>query len=173
MAILPVRLYGDPVLRRRAAPVAVVTPEIERLLDDMVETMYSSVGVGLAATQIGLEYRLLVLDEGRGGARAYVNPTIVEQGGEDVGEEGCLSLPGIYADVARAEWVVVEARDREGAPIRRRATGFLARVFQHEIDHLDGVLFIDRLDKVTRDRIKRRIRREGFPEDAHAKAGAL
>ena len=173
MAILSVRLYGDPVLRQRAEPVSTLTPAIERLLDDMVETMYSSVGVGLAATQVGIGLRMLVLDEGRGVARAYLNPTIVEQGGEEVGEEGCLSLPGIYADVARAAWVVVEAQDRAGAPIRKRASKFLARVFQHEIDHLDGTLFIDRLDKVTRDRIKRRIRREGFPEDAHAGAGAL
>ena len=173
MAVLPVRLYGDPVLRQRAEPVAAATPAVERLIEDMIETMYSSVGVGLAATQVGVGLRMLVLDEGRGVARAYVNPVIVEEGGEDIGEEGCLSLPGIYADVARAEWVVVEAQDRTGAPIRRRATGFLARVFQHEIDHLDGILFIDRLDKVTRDRIKRRIKKDGFPEDTRVGAGAL
>ena len=173
MAILPVRLYGDPVLRRRADPVEAVTPEIEQYLDDMIETMYASVGIGLAATQVGITLRMLVLDEGGGVASAYVNPTIVEAGGEDVGEEGCLSLPGIFADVARAKWVLVEARDRKGAPIRRRAAGLLARVLQHEIDHLEGVLFIDRLDKVTRDRIKRRIKREGFPEDARAGAMVL
>ena len=89
---------------------------------------------------------------------------IVEQGGEQMGEEGCLSLPGIYADVRRAEWVVVEAMDRTGTSFRRRATGLLARVLQHEIDHLDGILFIDRVDKVTRDRLKRQIKREGFRE---------
>ena len=139
----------------------------------MVETMHASVGVGLAATQVGIELRMLVLDEGRGVVRAYLNPTLVEQGGEEVGEEGCLSLPGVFADVARAEWAVVEAQERSGAPIRRQARGLMARVFQHEIDHLDGVLFIDRLDKVTRDRIKRRIRREGFPEDAHVGAMVL
>jgi len=171
MALLLVRLYGDPMLRRRAEPVRAVTPEIETLLDDMVETMYDSVGIGLAAPQVGISLRLLVLDEGRGVPRAYVNPVIVEQGGEVVGEEGCLSLPGIFADVRRAQWVVVEAQDRAGGPLRQRASGFLARVFQHEIDHLDGILFIDRLDKVTRDRIKRRIKREGFPE--HTPAGAL
>jgi len=173
MAILPVRLYGDPVLRKRAQPVSAVTPEIGQLIDDMVETMYGQVGIGLAAPQVGIGLRLLVLDEGNGAARAYVNPAIVEQGGQVVGEEGCLSLPGIFADVTRAEWVVVEAQDRPGAPVRKRASGLLARVFQHEIDHLDGVLFIDRLDKVTRDRIKRRIKREGFPEDAAAGALAL
>ena len=162
MAVLEVRLYGDPVLRRRAAPVREVTREIAGWLDDMVETMHTEVGIGLAASQVGIELRMLVVDEGRGTGRAYLNPVIVEQGGEQVGEEGCLSLPGVFADVRRAEWVVVEAMDREGASFRRRASGLLARVLQHEIDHLDGVLFIDWLDKVARDRIKRQIRREGF-----------
>jgi peptide deformylase len=134
--------------------------------------MHAEVGIGLAASQVGIELRMLVIDEGRGGARAYLNPVILEQGGEQVGEEGCLSIPGVFADVARAEWVVVEAVDRAGTTIRRRASGLLARVFQHEIDHLDGILFLDRLDKVSRDRIKRQIKREGFPERA-AHAGAL
>jgi len=172
MAVLEVRLYGDPVLRRRAAPVREVTPEIESWLSDMVETMHTEVGIGLAATQVGIELRMLVIDEGRGmGGRAYLNPVIVEQGGEQVGEEGCLSLPGIFADVRRAEWVVVGAMDRTGASFRRRASGLLARVLQHEIDHLDGILFIDRLDKVTRDRLKRQIKREGFPAEAAAAGG--
>jgi peptide deformylase len=117
---------------------------------------------------------MVVLDDGRrGGVRVYLDPAIREQGGEVRGEEGCLSLPGIFADVTRAEWVVVEACDRHGERFRERATGLVARVLQHEIDHLDGVLFIDRLDKVTRDRIKRRIRKDGFPEDATAGALAL
>ena len=172
MAVLEVRLYGDPVLRRRAVPVREVTPEIEGWLSDMVETMHTEVGIGLAATQVGIELRMLVIDEGRGtGGRAYLNPVIVEQGGEQVGEEGCLSLPGIFADVRRAEWVVAEAMDRTGASFRRRASGLLARVLQHEIDHLDGILFIDRLDKVTRDRLKRQIKREGFPEQTAAAGG--
>jgi peptide deformylase len=176
MSVLPaltVRLYGDPILRQKAAPVTAVTPEIDRLIDRMVETMHHEIGVGLAAVQVGIPLRLLVMDEGKGQTRAYVNPTIVDRGGEEVGEEGCLSLPGVFADVSRSAWVVVEARDRAGAPLKRRASGFLARVFQHEIDHLDGVLFIDRLDKVTRDRIKRQIKRDGFPEGAPAHAGAL
>ncbi len=169
MAVLEVRLYGDPVLRRRAAPVREVTPEVERLLDDMIDTMHTEVGIGLAAIQVGIELRMLVVDEGRGvGGRAYINPVIVEQGGAQVGEEGCLSLPGVFADVRRAEWVVVEAADRSGTSFRRRATGLLARVLQHEIDHLDGILFIDRLDKVTRDRLKRQIKREGFPAEPAA-----
>jgi peptide deformylase len=170
MAVLQVRLYGDPVLRRRAAPVGAVAPDVLRALDDMVETMHTEVGIGLAAPQVGIDLRMLVVDEGRGQVRGYLNPAIVEQGGEQVGEEGCLSLPGIFADVRRAEWVVVEAMDRTGTPLRRRAAGLLARVLQHEIDHLDGILFIDRLDKVARDRLKRQIKREGFPEQP---AGAV
>jgi peptide deformylase len=173
MAVLDVRLYGDPVLRRRAAPVREVTPEIAGWLDDMVETMHAEVGIGLAAMQVGIELRMLVVDEGRGTGRAYLNPVVVEQGGEQVAEEGCLSLPGIFADIQRAEWVVVEAMDRTGTSFRRRASGLLSRVLQHEIDHLDGILFIDRLDRVTRDRIKRRIKREGFTEDVATSAHAL
>jgi peptide deformylase len=173
MAIVPVRLYGDPVLRRRAEPVRDLTPEIERLVADMMDTMYDSVGIGLAAPQVGISLRIFTLDEGRGAPRTYVNPVIVEQGGRVVEEEGCLSLPGIFADVARAQWVVLEALDRTGQPVRQRAEGLLARVFQHEIDHLDGILFIDRLDRVTRDRIKRRIKREGFTEDVATSAHAL
>lgn len=173
MAILGVRLYGDPVLRRRAQPVAAVTPEIEQIVRDMVETMYDQAGIGLAAPQVGIGLRLLVLDRGSGVAQAYLNPVIAQHGGEIVAEEGCLSLPGIFEDVARAQWVVVEALDRKGAPVRERVSGLVARVFQHEIDHLDGILFIDHLDKVTRDRIKRRIRREGFSEATPSGAFAL
>lgn len=173
MAVLSIRRYGDPVLRRRASPVTEITPEIQRLIDDMVETMYDALGIGLAATQVGIPLRILVVDVGRGEARVYLNPEIVEQDGQVVGEEGCLSLPGIFADVARAERVVVEGRDRKGQPIREEAQGLMARVFQHEIDHLDGILFLDRLDKVSRDRIKRRIKKEGFPDEVSSGAVAL
>ena len=169
MAVLKVRRYGDPVLRRRAVPVGEVTPQIRRLVEDMTETMYDEVGIGLAAPQIGHSLRLLVVgdEEGRG-VQALVNPVITESGGTVTAEEGCLSLPGIFADVTRAQWVRLEAQDLEGRPIALTARGLRARVFQHEIDHLDGVLFIDRLDPVTRDRIKRRIKKEGFTEDASA-----
>ena len=169
MAVLKVRRYGDPVLRRRAVPVGEVTPQIRRLVEDMTETMYDEVGIGLAAPQIGHSLRLLVVgdEEGRG-VQALVNPVITESGGTVTAEEGCLSLPGIFADVTRAQWVKLEAQDLEGGPIALTARGLRARVFQHEIDHLDGVLFIDRLDPVTRDRIKRRIKKDGFTEDASA-----
>ena len=169
MAVLKVRRYGDPVLRRRAQPVAEVTPEVRRLVDDMIDTMYDEVGIGLAAPQVGASLRLLVVgdEEGRG-VQALVNPVIAESGGTVVAEEGCLSLPGVFAQVTRAQWVRLQAQDLEGAPVALTARGLRARVFQHEIDHLDGVLFIDRLDPVTRDRIKRRIKKEGFVEDAAA-----
>ena len=169
MAVLNVRKYGDPVLRRRAAPVAAVTPEIRKIIEDMIDTMYDEVGLGLAAPQIGVSLRLMVVaDEDGREARALVNPVITEQGGEIVAEEGCLSLPGIFAPVKRAEWVRLEARDPDGEAVSLTARGLRARVFQHEMDHLDGVLFIDRLDPVTRDRIKRRIKKDGFAEDASA-----
>jgi peptide deformylase len=169
MAVLKVRRYGDPLLRRRAREIETVTPEIRRLVDDMIDTMYDEVGIGLAAPQVGTSVRLLVVgdEEGRG-AQALVNPVIGEQGGSVTAEEGCLSLPGIFAQVTRAQWVKLDAQDLEGRPITITARGLRARVFQHEIDHLDGVLFIDHLDPVTRDRIKRRIKKQGFVEDAAA-----
>jgi peptide deformylase len=170
MAVLSVRKYGDPVLRRRAKPVEAVTPEVKRIIADMVDTMYDEVGLGLAAPQVGISLRLMVVvgdDEGRE-ARALINPVIAEQGGEIVAEEGCLSIPGIFAPVRRAEWVRPEAQDELGRPVSITARGLRARVFQHEMDHLDGVLFIDRLDPVTRDKIKRRIRKNGLGEEAGA-----
>jgi peptide deformylase len=174
MAVLNVRKYGDPVLRRRAAPVERVTPEIRRMIADMTDTMYEEVGIGLAAPQVGISLRLMVVgdEEGRG-AQALINPVITEQGGEVTAEEGCLSIPGIFAPVSRAEWVRLEAQDEEGRPVSLRASGLRARVFQHEMDHLDGVLFIDRLDAVTRDRIKRRIKKEGLAEAGPHRAFAL
>ena len=173
MAILKVRKYGDPILRRRAAPVREITPEIRRTVEDMIETMYDEVGIGLAAPQVGVSLRLMVVSHDKSGeARGLVNPMIAEQGGEVTSEEGCLSLPGIFAPVTRAEWVRLEAQDLEGHPVSIRGRGLTARVFQHEMDHLDGVLFIDRLDTMTRDRIKRRIKKEGFPAESN-KALAL
>jgi len=174
MAVLKVRKYGDPVLRRRAQPVDAVTPEIRRLVDDMVDTMYDEVGIGLAAPQIGASLRLMVVgdDDGRG-ARALLNPVIIDRGGEITAEEGCLSIPGVFAPVTRSEWVKLEAQDIEGRPVALTARGLRARVFQHEMDHLDGVLFIDHLDPMTRDRIKRKIKKEGFAEDSRHHAFAL
>jgi len=174
MAVLTVRKYGDPMLRRHAKPVSAVTPEIKAIIADMVETMYDEVGIGLAAPQVGISLRLIVVadEEGRG-TQTLVNPEIVEQGGTATAEEGCLSIPGIYAPVTRSEWVRVQAQDEEGRPLSIRAGGLRARVFQHEMDHLDGVLFVDRLEPVLRDRIKRKIKKEGLAEDAPHRAFAL
>jgi peptide deformylase len=174
MAVLSVRRYGDPVLRRRAEMVQEVTPELRRIADDMIDTMYDEVGLGLAAPQVGVSLRLMVVGDERGrDPRALINPLIVASGGEVTAEEGCLSLPGIFADVTRSEWVQVEAQDVSGHPVSIRARGLLARVLQHEMDHLDGVLFIDRVDPVTRDRIKRRIKKDGLREEDRHHAFAL
>ena len=174
MAVLKVRRYGDPTLRRRANPVGEITPDVRNLVADMVDTMYDEAGIGLAAPQIGMSLRLIVVaDDETREARALVNPAIVEQGGEATAEEGCLSIPGVFAQVTRAAWVRVEAKDPEGRPVSILGRGLHARVLQHEMDHLDGVLFIDRLDPVARDRIKRKIKKEGLPEDAPHRAFAL
>jgi peptide deformylase len=173
MAVLEVRRYGDPALRQKARPVAEVTPEVRSLIADMIETMHDEVGVGLAAPQVGAALRLLVMDDGKGRARALVNPEITDRRGSVVAEEGCLSIPGIYADVERSEWIRVEAADEDGKPISLELRGFPARVVQHEMDHLDGVLFVDRLPPVARDRIKRRIQREGLSTERSHRAFAL
>ena len=174
MAVLKIRKYGDPVLRRRAAEVGEVTPALRETIADMIDTMYDEVGIGLAAPQVGVSLRLMVVGhEDARDVRALINPVIVDRGGQITAEEGCLSIPGIFAPVTRSEWVKVEAKDVDGRPVKIHGRSLLARVVQHEMDHLDGVLFIDHLDPVTRDRIKRRIKKEGLPEDAGHKAFAL
>ena len=173
MALLTVRLYGDPVLRQVAAPVTENTPEIKRIIADMTDTMWHQVGIGLAAPQIGLSYRILVMDDGKGGAEALLNPVIESRTGTVREEEGCLSVPGIFAEVERAKTIRVSAIDIEGKPISFEASGLKSRVVQHELDHLDGVLFIDRLPPVTRDRIKKKIQKEGFPKETGHHAFAL
>ena len=174
MAILRVRKYGDPVLRRRAEAVGEVTPEIRAVARDMIDTMYHEVGIGLAAPQVGISLRLMVVDEEEGrGPRALINPEIVDRAGRVVAEEGCLSIPGVFAPVARAEWVRLRAQDEDRQPVEIEARGLFARVIQHEMDHLDGILFIDRLDPVQRDHVKRTIRKDGLREDAPHRAHAL
>jgi peptide deformylase len=173
MAVLNVRLYGDPVLRKVAEPVAVVTPEIRKIIEDMVDSMWNQVGIGLAAPQVGISLRIVVMDDGKGGARALVNPVITDRRGTVREEEGCLSLPGIFADIERSKWIRVQALDGDGVPISFEAQGLQAKVVQHEIDHLDGMLFIDRLPPVTRDRIKKRIQKEGLARSARPHAFAL
>jgi len=173
MAVLSVRRYGDPILRQKAQPVEAITPEIRKTLTDMLETMYYQVGIGLAAPQVGVSLRIILVDDGPRGPRALLNPAIVDQRGSVRGEEGCLSIPGFFGEVERSEWVRVEAMDAEGRPLSFEAKGLQARVIQHELDHLDGVLFIDRLPPVTRDRMKKKIQKDGLPEDAPHHAFAL
>jgi peptide deformylase len=167
MTTLALRKFGDPILRRRADSVPDITDAIRTTIRDMIDTMYAEVGIGLAAPQVGVSLRLMIVDEEKGrGPRALVNPEIVDRGGRVVTEEGCLSIPGIFARVERSEWLRLKAHDEHGDPVSLEARGLLARIVQHEVDHLDGVLFIDRLEPVLRDRVKRRIRKEGFPEEA-------
>ena len=173
MAVLNVRRYGDPILRQKAQPVEAITPEIRKTLSDMLETMYYQVGIGLAAPQVGVSLRIILVDDGPRGPRALLNPAIVDQRGSVRGEEGCLSIPGFFGEVERSEWVRVEAMDAEGRPLSFEAKGLQSRVIQHELDHLDGVLFIDRLPPVTRDRMKKKIQKDGLPEDAPHHAFAL
>jgi len=161
--ILEVKTFPDKVLRIKAEPVVDINEETRKLLDDMVHTMHQQKGVGLAAPQVGVSKRLIVIDtsagEDDGMILRVINPEILEASGEQVGEEGCLSVPGEYEPVRRAEKVKVKALSEEGKPYTMEAEGFLARVFQHEIDHLNGVLFIDRLPSFKKDTVKKSIKR--------------
>jgi peptide deformylase len=153
MARLNIELLGADVLRRKAETVPTPGAELDRLVADMFETMYDAHGIGLAAPQIGRGERLIVVDVKEDGASpmALLNPTVVEFGdGKDRVEEGCLSIPGVAASVERPTTCVVEATDEKGQAVRIEAQGMLARCLQHEIDHLDGVLFIDRISPIKR-----------------------
>ena len=149
MPVLPLRIYGDPVLRARAQPLLEVTDTVKPFVLDMFDTMLAEDGVGLAAPQVGASQRLLVLavpvKRRQRVDMTLINPEVVRAEGWEVGEEGCLSVPGVYDDVRRASSIDVEALDENGLPIKFAAEGFLARAIQHEIDHLNGVLFVDRL----------------------------
>ena len=159
MPLLPIHLLGSPVLREASAPVAEVTEEVRRLVDDMFETMDAAEGVGLAANQIGQALRIAVVDAD-GERFAMINPMIVEASGKASEEEGCLSIPEVYAEVTRPERVVLEATGRDGTRYRLEADGLKARAIQHEIDHLDGILFLDRLSPMKRRLLVAKYRRE-------------
>jgi peptide deformylase len=153
MAARPVRYLGDPVLREKAAPVPGVTEEIRTLIADMFDTMYAEEGVGLAAPQVGVGMRVIVVDpqDEKTTPFALINPEIVTASEDaDRAEEGCLSLPGLKEIVERPVSVRVEGLDRDGAPTVLEAEGFLARILQHEIDHINGILFIDRVSALKR-----------------------
>jgi peptide deformylase len=161
--IRPILRYGAGVLHDAAAPVPEVTPQIDRLIADMIETMYTAPGIGLAAPQVGVPVRIFVVDLSIGrdpnGLMVMINPEFVERDGMQLEEEGCLSVPGFNATVVRPERAVVRALDRDGTQRQVEGTGLLARAFQHEMDHLDGTLFVDRLRGLKRDLIVRRIRK--------------
>ncbi|EGG35486.1 peptide deformylase [Paenibacillus sp. cl141a] len=149
MAIRIIVKEPDEVLHKKAKEVTKITPNVQKLLDDMADTMYDAEGVGLAAPQVGILKRLIVIDAGdEHGLIKMINPEIVESEGEQFGPEGCLSIPGWNGDVRRAEKVTVKGLDREGNELVITGTGLLARAFQHEIDHLNGVLFTEIADRV-------------------------
>jgi peptide deformylase len=161
--IRPILKYGDDPLHELAAPVQAITPDVQQLIDDMVATMYAAPGIGLAATQVGVPLRVFVVDVSVGrdpkGLIVAVNPEFIERDGEQLEEEGCLSLPGFNATVLRPAHVILRALDRSGDEVRHEATGLLARAFQHEMDHLDGLLFMNHLRGIKREMMVRKIRK--------------
>lgn len=162
MAILTILHYPDPRLRRKALPVDTVDDEIRALIDDMAETMYQAPGVGLAAPQVDVCKRLLVLDisEERNDLRVFINPEILFQQGEQTMEEGCLSVPDVYDNVTRAEHIRVRALDRNGKPFELETRGLLATCVQHEIDHLQGKLFVDYLSRLKQQRVRKKLQKQ-------------
>ena len=167
MAILEILKYPDSRLRNKAKPVEQVDAETRQLIDDMFETMYEAPGIGLAATQVNSTKRLLVLDisEEHDDPLCLINPEIVFAEGEEQGDEGCLSVPGFYEPVKRATHIQVNALDRDGNPIKLDLEGLPAVCVQHEIDHLDGKLFIDYLSSLKRTRIRKKLEKEARQAD--------
>jgi peptide deformylase len=162
MARLTILEFPDPRLRTRAQPVEHVDDELRKLIDDMFETMYAAPGIGLAATQVNVHKRVLVIDisETRDQPLALINPEVIQRQGIEETEEGCLSVPGIYDKVTRAERIRVRALNRDGKSIEMDADGLLAVCIQHEIDHLDGKLFVDYLSELKRTRIRKKLEKE-------------
>ena len=164
MSVRDLHLLGSPVLREASAPVAVVDDEVRRFVADLFETMYAAKGVGLAANQVGVARRVAVIDA-EGQKLVMVNPRIVEASGEDSAEEGCLSIPDVFAEVTRPDRVVLEALDQDGGLYRKQLEGLPARAVQHEIDHLDGILFVDHLSLLKRKRILAKWKKEHADDD--------
>jgi peptide deformylase len=162
MAKLPILTFPNPRLRNKARPVRDVDAEVRRLVGDLFETMYTAPGIGLAAVQVDVPLRVVVIDvsEGRDSPLCLINPEILERTGEEQMEEGCLSVPGIFEPVSRAERVRVRALDRDGHAFELDTDGLLAVCIQHEMDHLDGKLFVDYLSSLKRQRIRRRLEKE-------------
>jgi peptide deformylase len=157
--LLPIRTLGDPVLREPAKPVDTFDRALRRLAEDMLETMYDAPGVGLAGPQVGVSLRIFTYDDGETGSSVMVNPELVDRSGEIVDEEGCLSIPGPFHPTPRARAVTCRGQDLKGRPVEVTGEGLLARIFQHETDHLDGMLYIDRLDDEGRRAVLAELRR--------------
>ena len=168
MSLLKLHLLGSPVLRQRSPEITAVDDDLRRLIADMFETMDAAHGVGLAANQVGSTRRVAVVsaDEHR---FAMINPVIVESEGRDTAEEGCLSIPDIFADVTRPERIVLEALDADGERFRLEATGLTARAIQHELDHLDGILFLDHLGPIKRKMLLARWKKEHRDDRSYLK----
>lgn len=162
MAILNILHFPDPLLRNQAKPVGKVDDSLRELIDDMLETMYQAPGIGLAATQVNDLRRVVVIDisDEHDQPLCLINPEILQKEGEEEMDEGCLSVPGIYEKVTRAEHIWVRALNREGESIEMEADGLLAVCIQHEIDHLDGKLFVDYLSSLKRQRIRKKLEKE-------------
>ncbi len=165
MALLNILEFPDPRLRTKAVPVdpaRLTDPEFQRLFDDMFETMYEAPGIGLAASQVDVHQRFMVIDvsEEKNQPLVFVNPEIVAKAGEQVYQEGCLSVPGIFADVTRANEITVKAFDRHGQPFELTIDGLLAVCIQHEMDHLDGKLFVDYLSPLKREMVRKKLAKQ-------------
>ncbi len=162
MAILTVLTWPDSRLRKRAKPVDVVDEDISTLCDDMLETMYAAPGIGLAATQVNIQKQIVVIDisEDKDQPLCLINPKITHRDGEEVMQEGCLSVPGYYEEISRAKQVTVQALDKHGQSIEIEANELLAVCIQHELDHLEGKLFIDYLSALKRQRIRKKLEKE-------------
>jgi peptide deformylase len=181
MARLPILEFPDPRLRTRARPVTAFDASLKTLVEDMFETMYAAPGIGLAASQVDVHQRLIVIDVSKEGndRQVFVNPEILEKSGEAQMEEGCLSVPGVFDEVKRAARVRVRAQDPDGVVFERELEGLLAVCLQHEMDHLDGKLFVDYLSELKRERIRKKLdkdRREraaGSRSESPARAPAL
>ncbi len=164
MAVMEIRKYPDKILKQKASPVATIDGDLQKLIDDMIETMYAAPGVGLAAPQVGVSKRLAVIDISTKGTEmpllVLINPVFLLKEGSIEFEEGCLSLPEYTAKIERAEKVVVRAADRKGKEIEIEGEGLLAVALQHEIDHLDGILLIDRISQIKREFFKKRYQKK-------------
>ena len=165
MALLPILEFPDPRLRTKALPLdaaRIAAPDFQQLLDDMFETMYAAPGIGLAASQVDVHRRFMVMDisDEKDAPLVFINPQITARAGEQIYQEGCLSVPGIYADVTRANEITVQAIGRDGQPFELQSEGLLAVCVQHEIDHLDGKLFVDYLSPLKREMVRKKLAKQ-------------